>query len=353
MPDASQPEGAGADDASIPGADATTGPGAGRAGPGADGDEGSGSRTAYLVYRSLGTAMQKLPEPVAAGAAAAVAVALSATRSGARAMYERHIRRVVGPGLSEAEVTAYTRRAFLSYARYWLEGARLPVLSADVVADRMLIESGWEHLVTGMEAGNGVIMALPHIGSWEWGGSWLALQGYPMTSVAEPLEPPEMYEWFVAQREAMGLTIVPLGSGASGVLLRTLRAGKLVGLLCDRDIGGNGVEVEFFGERTTMPGGPAMLALRTGAVVLPTAVYSGPGREHTAVIMDPVPIERTTSLRDDVSRVTQQIARDLEELIRRAPEQWHVFQPNWPSDLTGPDVGEPGTAGGTLGGSAA
>ncbi len=89
-----------------------------------------------------------------------------------------------------------------------------------------------------MEAGNGVIMALPHIGSWEWGGAWLALQGYPMTSVAEPLKPPAMYDWFVSQREAMGLTIVPLGADASRVLLRTLRAGKLVGLLCDRDIVG-------------------------------------------------------------------------------------------------------------------
>ena len=65
--------------------------------------------------------------------------------------------------------------------------------------------------MAGMAAGNGVIMALPHIGSWEWGGAWLALQGYPMTSVAEPLKPPAMYDWFVAQREAMGLTIVPLG----------------------------------------------------------------------------------------------------------------------------------------------
>ena len=276
--------------------------------------------------------MHTLPEPLAAAAAGGVAVALAAFPSAARSMYLRHLRRVVGPGLSDAEMRAMARRAFLSYGRYWLEGARLPTLGADVVADRMVVESGWDHLVTGMTAGNGVIMALPHIGSWEWGGAWLAIQGYPMTSVAEPLEPPEMYEWFVTQREAMGLTILPLGPGASGVLLRTLRAGRLVGLLCDRDIGGTGVEVEFFGERTTIPGGPAMLALRTGAAVLPTAVYSGPGREHTAVIMAPVPVERTGSLRDDVERVTQRIACDLEVLIRRAPEQWHLFQPNWPTD---------------------
>jgi KDO2-lipid IV(A) lauroyltransferase len=299
---------------------------------GTDDDGGVGAWAAYLMYRGLGTAMQKLPELAAAAAASVVAMVLSNFSSKAAAMYGRNLRRVLGPDLSESEQRAITRRAFLSYGRYWFEGARLPAISAEVVADRFVVESGWDHLVSGMEAGKGVIMALPHIGSWEWGGAWLALQGYPMTSVAEPLRPPAMYDWFVAQRELMGLTIVPLGADASRALLRTLRDGKLVGLLCDRDIVGNGISVEFFGERTTMPAGPAMLALRTGAVLLPTAVYSGPGIGHTAVIMPPVQAARTGGLRQDVARVTQLIADDLEKLIRRAPEQWHLFQPNWPDD---------------------
>ena len=287
---------------------------------------------AYVIYRSLGTAMAWLPEPLAVAANTAVGLALTFFRREARAMYARHLQRVAGPGLSDAEVRHCTRRAFLNYARYWLEAARLPSLGPEVVADRFFVESGYEHLTEGMAAGRGVIMALPHVGSWEWGGAWLALQGYPMTSVAEPLDPPAMYDWFVSQREAMGLTIVPLGADASPALLRALRSGRLVGLLCDRDLVGSGVEVEFFGERTTMPGGPALLALRTGAPILPTAVYSGPGRDHVAVIMPPVEVVRTGKLRDDVARVTQAVAADLERLIRRAPDQWHLFQPNWPSD---------------------
>jgi len=333
-------------------------------------DEGSAggarARTAYLAYRSAGTAMQWLPEPVAAAAAAVVAAALPVFGGAARAMYERHLRRVVGAGLNDREVAAWTRRAYLNYARYWFEGARLPRLAPDVVADRMMVESGWEHLVQGMAAGNGVILALPHVGSWEWGGAWLALQGYPMTSVAEPIEPPEMYDWFVSQREEMGLRIIPLGPDASPHLLRTLRQGGLVGLLCDRDIAGNGVEVELFGERTTMPAGPAALALRTGAPLLPTVVYSGPGKDHTAVIRPPLDLTRTDRLRVDIARITQDIARDFEAFIRRAPEQWHLFQPNWPSDLKparpgdapAPDVGRPAretaaSDGGRAGGSAA
>ena len=112
----------------------------------------------------------------------------------------------------------------------------------------------------------------------------------------------------------------------------TLRAGGLVGLLCDRDIVGNGIEVEFFGETTTMPAGPATLAFRTGAPLMTAAVYSGPGRDHSAVVQTPIDTTRRGSLRQDVARVTQEIATRFEGLISRAPDQWHVFQPFWLAD---------------------
>ena len=130
----------------------------------------------------------------------------------------------------------------------------------------------------------------------------------------------------------MGLTIVPLDSRSGGTLLSTLRGGGLVGLLCDRDIEGTGVEVEFFGERTTMPGGAATLALRTGATLCTGAVFSGPGRNIRAIVEPPLDTTRTESLRADVARLTQEIATRLEGLIRRAPDQWHVFQPLWLAD---------------------
>jgi phosphatidylinositol dimannoside acyltransferase len=292
----------------------------------------SRSRAIYLGYRTLGSALERLPGPVAGTLAMVVGMSLGRLGGQRREMYLRHIRRILGPDLSEAEAQDWVRRAFMSYAQYWFEAARLPSTPPSVVAQHMVIESGWEHVIDGMAAGRGVIMALPHVGSWEWGGYWLSIQGYPMVSVAEPVEPRELYEWFLDQRQAMGLTIFPLDDGVGTPLLRSLREGRLVGLLCDRDLVGNGVEVEFFGEKTTLPAGPALLALRTGAPLLPTAVYSGPGREHVGVIGAPLPVERSGRLRDDVARVTQLVATALEGLIQRAPEQWHVFQPNWPSD---------------------
>ena len=258
-------------------------------------------------------------------------VAARAGRRGGR-LYLGHLRRVLGGALSPDDERHWLRRAYANYATYWLEGARLGSMAPSVIEAGMTVESGWPEFVDAMAKGRGVVLALPHVGSWEWGGAWLALKGYPMTSVAERMESARLYDWFVDQRRRMGLTIVALDSHAGAALLQALRQGRLVGLLCDRDITGDGVDVEFFGERTTLPAGPATLALRTGATLMAAAVYSGPGDGHTGVLMAPVDTGRRAGLRADVARVTQAVAHDLETLIRRAPEQWHLFQPNWPSD---------------------
>jgi KDO2-lipid IV(A) lauroyltransferase len=281
--------------------------------------------------------MSAVPEPVAAAAASAVVEVMARRRRGPKGLAERHIRRVLAstsPAVAPDDelVRRWARRAFRTYGRYWMEGARLPRTSHREVARRFSVVRGYDHLRRAMAEGRGVVMALPHIGSWDWGGMCLALDGYPMTSVAERIEPPSLYDYFIAQRAAMGLTIVSLGEGSTSAVLHTLRSGGLVGLLCDRDIGGGGVAVDFFGETTTFPAGPATLAIRAGAVLVAAVVYSGPGRYHVGEISAPLDMARRGSLRSDVARVTQDIATHLEAFIRRAPEQWHLFQPNWPSD---------------------
>jgi lauroyl/myristoyl acyltransferase len=155
-----------------------------------------------------------------------------------------------------------------------------------------------------------------------------------MLAVVERLEPPELLDWFADQRVAYGLEVVPLGPDAMTKVVKALRDNRIVCLVSDRDLAGDGVEVEFFGERTTLPGGPATLALRTGAALIPAAIYFAPGRDHYALIRPALPVERTGSLRADIARITQDLAREFEALIRRAPEQWHLLQPNWPSDQT-------------------
>jgi phosphatidylinositol dimannoside acyltransferase len=293
--------------------------------------------TKYLTYRGLASGMGHIPLPLADGVARAVARVMAIRGGPAVAMNERHIRRVLaseGEGVEPdpALVRRLTRRSFDSYARYWCDGARLPYENEAGVRARWQLLAGREHLRAAMDRGRGIVMALPHVGSWEWGGYWLGLEGMPMTAVVERLEPEELFEWFVGQRAAMGLTAVPLGDGSSSALLRALKANRIAGLVSDRDLVGNGVEVEFFGEKTTLPAGAATLALRTGAPLLPVVVYSGPGNWHTGVVHPPLDISRQGRMREDIVRVTQDLATTFEYDIRAHPEQWHIYQPNWPSD---------------------
>src|ERR1700677_2121244 len=99
-------------------------------------------RATYLAYRWLGEAMQALPEPVADAACQMVGLALTFGRAEARTMYARHLRRVLGDDLSDSDVRPWTRRAFLAYARYWMEGARLPGVPAREIAARMIYPEG-------------------------------------------------------------------------------------------------------------------------------------------------------------------------------------------------------------------
>ena len=249
-----------------------------------------------------------------------------------RKMVERHMRRV-RPQASSVEIRRLTQQVFDSYARYYLESFRLPTLTSQQVASSITVEVYDENMVPALERGNGVILALPHLGGWEWAGRWAADLGNKMTVVVEPIEPPELFEWFADLRRKFGMTVIPLGPEAGPAVLKSLRNNEVLCLLSDRDITGGGIDVEFFGERTTLPAGPATLALRTGAALLPTAAYfTDRGVGHHGVIGAPMNCERQGKLREDVQRITQDLAYELEKLIRRAPEQWHLLQPNWPSD---------------------
>ncbi len=275
---------------------------------------------------------QLTPGPVAQTLAAAAGLTLPSAMRSKREMIERHLRRV-DPTMRGIKLRRAVQQAFDSYARYYVESFRLPTLSAQTVDRGLAVEGYHEHLVPALDAGNGAIIALPHLGGWEWAGRWVADRGHRITVVVEPLENEQVFEWFAELRANLGMTVVPLGPDAGGAVLRALKANEIVCLLCDRDLQGGGVEVEFFGERTTLPAGPATLALRTGAPILPTAVYfTDRYNGHFGLVRPPLALERFGKLREDVARITQDLAYELEGLIRRAPEQWHLFQPNWPSD---------------------
>jgi lauroyl/myristoyl acyltransferase len=285
-------------------------------------------------YRVGSVAAQLVPGIATGAVVAPLGLGANFASAERRALVMRNLQRV-DPSLRGLALRRAAQQAFDSYARYYLESFRLPSLSDRVVEEGMTTDGYEEYMLPGLAQGNGVIIALPHLGGWEWAGRWIAGRGHPISVVVERIEPPGLFEWFAKLRSDLGMNIIPLGPGAASEVLGALKRNEVVCLLSDRDLQRSGVEVEFFGERTTLPAGPATLGLRTGAPILPTAVYfsSRTGHHHFGWVRPPVEAIRTEgSMRADVTRVTQALAVELEIMIRRAPTQWHMFQPNWPSD---------------------
>ena len=238
-------------------------------------------RLASLGYGLGWSALCRVPEPAArAGFQLFADIAWRRQGPGVQVL-EGNLRRVLGPDATGAQVRAVSRESMRSYARYWLEIFRLPVMPVERLIEGMHdighIADAFEYLA----AGRGVVFALPHMGNWDQAGAWIIAKGAgSLTTVAERIEPESVYERFVTFREGLGMEVLPASGGDRpfGVLARRLRAGKVVCLPCDRDVTGHGIEMEFFGEGARMTPGPAALAVQTGAALMPAILwFSGDG----------------------------------------------------------------------------
>lgn len=298
-------------------------------------------RAAFLAYRAGAELARVVPPGLGGRAADGLARVARVAAVERREQVARTLTRVTAGQLRGAALERAVDTVFANYARYWHELFRLGDRTGDQLRAELPLE-GTAVIDGALARGRGAVLALPHLGNWDYAGAGMVAHGYRMSAVAEVVEPPELFAWFVRTRERLGLRVIPLGADSASVVARHLAAGRVVCLLADRDITGTGVEVEFFGERTTVPGGPALLALRTGAPLVAGAAYftearRGPGRAgggpgHVGRFLREIPAERQGRLRDDVARVTQDLVHAMEDAIRAAPEQWLLMQPNWPGD---------------------
>jgi lauroyl/myristoyl acyltransferase len=247
-----------------------------------------------------------------------------------------NLRRVVGPGPSEREMDALVGAALRSYARYWLETFRLPAMDLTAVADDTDTHmTGSEHIAAGLERGKGVILALPHSGNWDVAGVWLVSRHGPFTTVAERLRPASLFDRFVAYRESLGFEVIALTGSERApmeVLVERLRQNRVVCLLADRDLSRNGIAVQFFGEATRMPAGPALLAATTGATLHAVHTYFVGDRGWGQSVSAPLHLAGER-LREKVTSGTQQLADHFADRIREHPEDWHMLQRLWLADL--------------------
>ncbi len=257
--------------------------------------------------------------------------ALFAARNGGPEQLRKNLARVVG--VPPCDVPGTLMRASLaSYARYWREVFRLPTMDHRALARQLHdLVAGKEHLAAALAAGRGAILALPHSGNWDMAGVWLAQTHGRFTTVAERLKPESLYRRFIDYRESLGFEVLPLSGGRRPpfeLLRERLADNRVVCLTAERDLTRTGVQVDFFGEPTRMPAGPAKLALETGAALLPVHCWY----EKDGWGFEIYPALDCTG--GDVGVITQALADRFAHNIAAHPADWHMLQPQWLADLS-------------------
>jgi lauroyl/myristoyl acyltransferase len=239
---------------------------------------------------------------------------------------------VLGKPPEDPEVGRLARRIYATYATFAVEIMRLPSLPAD--EPLRLVSAGgdrgeasfmalWERC---RSQGRGLIAVSGHIGSIDVFAAAFALRGVPTYGLADDTAYPELFHRLNAQRARWGVTIIPWRRLRE--VFRALRQPAVVGLVVDWGYRADGVPVRLFDAWTTLPAGPATLAARTGALIVPVVSRRQPGGTYVASHLDP--IETAGDSPAEIQRVTQQIATALEAMVREAPDQWYCFKPMWP-----------------------
>ncbi|MCJ7653661.1 MAG: phosphatidylinositol mannoside acyltransferase [Actinobacteria bacterium] len=290
----------------------------------------------YYLFAAAEKLIDKVPVRLVRALARAGALIYYFAFPRKRYLVERNMRRALGEAASDREVKSTARRAYRYYADYWVDILWLPTCSRQYVLDRFG-RINEDLLTKAVAEGKGVIVVLPHYGSWEAGAVYLSSLS-PFAAVAEVLKPPELFDLFVKLRAGVGIKIFPYDHSREtrDEMVSSLRQGTMLALLCDRDLKGSGVEVEFFGERTTLPPGPASLALRSGSPIICVNVRNMDDGTWVGHATEPIYV-RDSGDRDQVIQgAMQEVARSLEGLIREDPAQWHMFMPAWPSDRRNP-----------------
>jgi len=240
---------------------------------------------------------------------------------------------VVKPEVSHFTTMKLACKNLINYANNFADFLRLYNMDAKELTN-MTEVNGLEHFSAALRNNKGTILLSAHLGNWEVGSNFMAAYGFPVVGVAESAGPGEMfYKLFKRYREHFGITILSLEDPSVGFRLRRfLKKGYIVGLIGDRDIAGTGVEVEFFGKRAIFPQGPAFLSLVTKSPIIPGFFLRNRGRGkklYSIYAEEPIDFKGGKELRGDIKNLTQVIAKRIEEMIRRYPDQWFSFPPPW------------------------
>lgn len=288
---------------------------------------GLGASAQYWAWRAVSATVGRLPLSVSYGVATIVGTAgYYLWPRGRRAMHMNY--RHVLPGASRDDVRHVARQSLVNYCKYLADFVRFPRLQPGVAV--ALVDGGtaFESLDRVLEDGKGAVIVCMHFGNWDLGAAVTAAKGYRPMVVAETFADRRLDAMVLGARERLGMRIVKMEKiGPS--LVRALKENGLVALLIDQPRGGDGVRVQFFGGEIAVPAGPARIALRSGAKVIPTAFARvEPGKPNVVTLCDfGVELPHSGNREHDIQELTQAIVASHEAFIRRYPDQWYMFRP--------------------------
>jgi KDO2-lipid IV(A) lauroyltransferase len=282
----------------------------------------------YLVIQIGAFLSRIIPRPWRYRIAAAVGHAVFLLWAEKRRITVLNMATVLGRDPRDPEVRRAALQSMRNYCKYLVEFLELPILDpADHFITSMKIQ-GLEHLEGALARGKGVILASAHLGTIELGG--LRLSHFTdYHAVYDTFRPAYLDRLIQNKRRDKGIQLISVSNIRE--MLRVLQAGGTMALLFDRPVSRDkGVPVRFFGQETAIPGGPAVLTLKTGATLLPVYLFRNPDLSFEVRIFPPITWAPSDDREADIRGITQKLMDTLQTVVRSRPDQWYMFRPMWP-----------------------
>ncbi|MDD5194335.1 MAG: lysophospholipid acyltransferase family protein [Candidatus Omnitrophica bacterium] len=217
------------------------------------------------------------------------------------------------------------KQVFINFSYYLVDFFRYSRLTPQFI-NRYVKISGLEYLEGALKNNKGAVIASAHLGNYELGGAIIAMLGYPFHVIALPHADKRLNNFFISQRSLTGLKVVSTGIPVKHCF-NTLRKGEIIGILGDRDFARDGLPVEMFSRKTTLPRGTAFFALKTGAAIIPTFFVRENKRYYRLIIEKPIEYNKEDCLVQE--KIIKAYAAILEKYISLYPEQWYMFEKYW------------------------
>jgi len=253
-----------------------------------------------------------------------------------RAHVRKNIEGVSQGRWSKEKVDVLTRKTFQNYGQYLLDYMVMHRLLPSNKNQWVEEEVGAGYMMEALQAGKGAICITPHLGNWEIGGLLFSFRGGNLNVLTLDERDLDTRSFREEMRRSRGIKILyvnPKDDSPMAILdaVKALRRNEIVAMLGDRVESQKTMVFDFFGRKTAFPVGVTILAMATGAPVLPVFVVMGSNRKYRGIIE--APIYFNPSSRKDRETVIQEgmekLIKKFEEYIEKYPDQWYNFYSYW------------------------